>query len=51
MRDRPAEAPPVIMKVLNQMVTKGVWHGVHTKHLTSKQLLAIIRSFMFLKDK
>jgi hypothetical protein len=51
MRDRPAEALPVIMKELKQMVTKGVWHGVHTKHLTSKQRVAIIRSSMFLKDK
>jgi hypothetical protein len=51
MRDRPAEALPVIIAEIKQMIEKGVWHGVYTKHLTSKQRVAIIRSSMFLKDK
>lgn len=34
MRERGAEARPVIMKELEQMVQKGVWHGVRTSGLT-----------------
>jgi len=51
MRDRPAEALPVILSELEQMLTKGVWHGVHAKHLSSSERRAVIRSSMFLKDK
>jgi hypothetical protein len=51
MRDRPAEALPVILAELEQMIRKGVWHGVRTRDLTSKQRQGIIRSSMFLKDK
>jgi len=51
MRDRPAEALPVILSELEQMLEKGVWHGVHSRDLTSTQRRAIIRSSMFLKDK
>jgi len=51
LRDRPAEALPVILAELGQMLRKGVWHGVHTKNLSSQQRRAIIRSSMFLKDK
>ena len=39
------------MAELKQMLDKHVWHGVHTSSLTPMQRSAIIRSFMFLKDK
>jgi hypothetical protein len=51
MRERPVEARPVIMSELQQMLDKGVWHGVKLSHLTYKERTAIIRSSMFLKDK
>ena len=51
MRDRPGEALPVILAELQQMLDKGVWHGVHTADLTQGQRRAIIRSSMFLRDK
>ena len=51
MRERPAEARPVILSELQQMLDKGVWHGVKLSHLTHAERKAIIRSFMFLKDK
>jgi len=50
MKDRPEEARPVIMAEIQQMVDKGVWHGVHMRDLTKQERKAIIRS-MFLKDK
>jgi hypothetical protein len=51
LRDRAAEAIPVIEAELRQMVAKGVWRGVDTAQLTGLQRRAIIRSSMFLKDK
>ena len=51
MRERPVEARPVIMSELQQMLDKGVWHGVKLSHLTYAERKAIIRSSMFLKDK
>jgi hypothetical protein len=51
LRDRAAEATPVIEAELKQMVAKGVWRGVDTAQLTGPQRRAIIRSSMFLKDK
>jgi predicted phage tail protein len=51
MRERGAEAAPVIAAELQQMLDKGVWHGVKASELTPKQKSAIIRSSMFLKDK
>ena len=50
-RDRRDEATPVIMAELKQMLDKHVWHGVHNSSLTPMQRSAIIRSYMFLKDK
>ena len=41
----------MIVAELQQMVDKGVWHGIHMKDLTRAQRKAIIRSTMFLKDK
>jgi Reverse transcriptase (RNA-dependent DNA polymerase) len=41
----------VIMKELNQMLTKRVWTPVDGKKLTAEQRSQIIRSSMFLKEK
>jgi hypothetical protein len=51
LREREAEARPVIMAELRQMHDKRVWHGVHVSTLTREQRRSIIRSSMFLKDK
>ena len=51
MKTRGAEATPVIMAELQQMVDKQVWHGVHLRNLSSAERKRIIRSSMFLKDK
>lgn len=51
LREREAEARPVINAELQQMVDKKVWHGVHARDLTRQQRAATIRSSMFLKDK
>jgi len=51
LREREAEARPVIEAELRQMVDKKVWHGVHARGLTKQERGAIIRSSMFLKDK
>jgi len=51
MRERPAEARPVILSELQQILDKGVWHGVKLSHLSHPERKAIIRSSMFLKDK
>ena len=51
LRDRRDEARPVIMAELQQMVDKGVWHGIHFTDLNSLERKAVIRSSMFLKDK
>ena len=51
LRERPEEARPVIMAELQQMVDKGVWHGIKASSLSIAQRRAIIRSSMFLKDK
>jgi hypothetical protein len=44
MRERPAEARPVILSELQQMLDQGVWHGVKLSHLTDAERKAIIRS-------
>ena len=51
MRERHAEARPVILSELQQMLDKGVWHSVKLSNLTHDERKAIIRSSMFLKDK
>ena len=51
MRERPAEARTVILSELQQMLDKGVWHGVKLSNLTHDERKVIIRSSMFLKDK
>ncbi len=51
MRDRPAEARPVILSELQQMLDKGVWHGIKLSNLNHDERKGIIRSSMFLKDK
>lgn len=51
MKTRRAEATPVIIAELQQMVNKQVWHGVHLRNLSSAERKRIIRSSMFLKDK
>lgn len=37
MKTRGAEATPVIMAELQQMVDKQVWHGVHLRNLSSAE--------------
>lgn len=51
MRDRGKDAEPVIRAELQQMLDKGVWHGVNTNGWSKDQKQGIIRSSMFLKDK
>ena len=51
LKTRGAEATPVIMAELQQMVDKQVWHGVHLRNLSTTERKRIIRSSMFLKDK
>lgn len=51
LRERKAEALPVILKELRQMLDKMVWHPVHMAGLSHAEKKAIIRSSMFLRDK
>lgn len=51
LRERGKEAMPVIMKELQQMLDRGVWHPVMYDTLSRAQKTGIIRSSMFLKDK
>ena len=51
LRGRPEEATSVMKDELRQMKTKKVRHGVKRKDLLMQQNRAIIRLFMFLKDK
>jgi DNA primase len=51
LRERPEVVRPVMMAELQQMVDKGVWHGIKVSGLSITQRIAIIRSSMFLKDK
>ena len=51
LRERGADAMPVILAELQQMVDKRVWHGVSTKTMSHQERKSIIRSSMFLKDK
>ena len=51
LRERGAEAMPVILAELQQMVDKKVWHGISTKGMSHAERKSIIRSSMFLKDK
>ena len=51
LRTRGDEAERVIMKELQQMLTKKVWTPVHGKTLTADQRSRVIRSSMFLKEK
>ena len=50
MRERAAEAKPVILAELKQMVDKRVWHVVDARRLSQFQRRQIIRSSI-LKDK
>ena len=51
IRTRGEEAERVIMKELQQMVTKKVWTPVDGRTLTAEQRRGVIRSSMFLKEK
>jgi hypothetical protein len=51
IRERGPAATQVIEAELQQMVDKGVWHGIHPRNLSRAKRAAIIRSSMFLKDK
>ena len=42
---------PVITVQLQQMVAKGVWHGIKTSDLDAAERRAIIRSSTSLRDK
>jgi Reverse transcriptase (RNA-dependent DNA polymerase) len=51
IRTRGEEAERVIMKELNQMITKRVWTPIDGKRLTAEERSRVIRSSMFLKEK
>ena len=51
LRERGESARTAILDELKQMVTKKVWHGVHTKNLSESQRSRILRMVTFLKDK
>ena len=51
LRERGESAKAAIMSELQQMISKGVWHGVHLQDLTSSQRKTILRTVTFLKDK
>ena len=51
LRERGESAKTAIMSELQQMIDKGVWHGVHLNNLSSVQRKAVLRSVTFLKDK
>jgi hypothetical protein len=51
LRDREAEARVAVRAEIQQLMDRGVWHGVHVKYLTEQQRKQIIRSSIFLKDK
>ena len=51
LRTRGKDAECVILKELNQMITKKVWTPVDLKGLSGAEKRRIIRSSMFLKEK
>ena len=51
LRTRGDDAERVIMKELNQMLTKKVWTPVDGRSLTAGQRSSVIRSSVFLKEK
>jgi hypothetical protein len=51
LRDRGDSAKAAIIDELQNIVDKGVFHGVHMHNLTSEQRKSILRSVTFLKDK
>ena len=51
LKERGESAKAAIMSELQQMIDKGVWHGVHLNNLSSVQRKAVLRSVTFLKDK
>jgi hypothetical protein len=51
IRTRGEEAERVIMKELNQMITKRVWTPIDGKRFTAEERSRVIRSSMFLKEK
>jgi hypothetical protein len=51
MKGRPKEAEPAIVAELQQMLDKGVFHGVKLRSLSHHERKAILRSSMFLSDK
>jgi hypothetical protein len=51
LRDRGDSAKAAIIDELQNIVDKGVFHGVHMRNLTSEQRKSILRSVTFLKDK
>ncbi len=48
LRDRGDEARPVIMAKLQQLVDKGVWHGIRLTDMNSLLSKAVTQSSMFL---
>ena len=51
LRSRGEDGEKVIMKELQQMLTKGVWSPVNAKQLTALERSRVIRSSMFIKEK
>jgi hypothetical protein len=51
MKERPDEAYPVARGEIEQMLSKNVFHPVHTSGMTHQERKAILRSSMFMKDK
>ena len=51
IRERGVEAKTAIVKELEKIMEKKVWHGVHISSLSKDQRARILNSHMFLKDK
>ena len=51
LRKHHSESRTAILSELQQLVNKGVWEVIAKSSLSKKQLIAVIRSSMFLKEK
>ena len=51
MREHPDESTEALEKEIKQMITKGVWRGVHVSQLTSRQRADILYTSLFFKEK
>ena len=51
LRKHESESRTAILAELKQLVDKGVWEVLSKSDLSKKQLIAVIRSSMFLKEK